>query len=289
MIERHRAVFKERAFAPQDADDGGDAEGFHLCRPQKELDLIAYIVMNWQTGVNLKEMEPGSERDRLTRFWRKYNLGDKWVTLFHAEEIQVPGLPPCVIVRRLEGKGKDKKKKVAGRIVVSREQVFNVINEWHCGNGHVGMERTSTYCQEKYFNCTWRLVRIYCLTCFTCMRKNPVTKPAWASREPILSQAFCNSFQLEPINFCKLIKDDPFGVLMRWGLMVKDHCTALVYLCALPHKRPKLVAYMLQEIFGSIGYPKSFHTDNGKEFAGKLILQFLCKLNPNILTVTGRP
>jgi hypothetical protein len=37
MIERHKAVFMEKAFAPQDGDDGGDAEGFHLCRPQNEL------------------------------------------------------------------------------------------------------------------------------------------------------------------------------------------------------------------------------------------------------------
>jgi hypothetical protein len=92
--------------------------------------LIAYVVMNWQTSVNLKEMEPGPERDRLTKFRCKYKLGNKWVTLFHAEEIQVPGSPPHIIVRMLEGKGKGKKtKKVPGRIVVSREQVFNAIDE----------------------------------------------------------------------------------------------------------------------------------------------------------------
>ncbi len=38
-----------------------------------------------------------------------------------------------------------------------------------------------------------------------------------------------------------------------------------------------------------IGYPKIFYTDNGKEFTAKLILQFLCAMNPNILTVTGHP
>ncbi len=71
--------------------------------------------------------------------------------------------------------------------------------------------------------------------------------------------------------------------------MIKDHCTGLVYLCALPRKHPKRVVYKLQDIFGSFGYPKIFHTDNGKDFSGKLILQFLHNLNPNILTVTGRP
>jgi transposase InsO family protein len=50
-----------------------------------------------------------------------------------------------------------------------------------------------------------------------------------------------------------------------------------------------LIAYKLQKIVGLIGYPKIFHTDNGKEFTAKLILQFLWQLNPNIVAVTGRP
>jgi hypothetical protein len=76
---------------------------------------------------------------------------------------------------------------------------------------------------------------------------------------------------------------------MHWVLTIKDHATGLMYLCALPRKRPDLVAYKLQEIFGVIGYPKIFHTNNGKEFTAKSILQFLCAMNPNIITVTGRP
>jgi hypothetical protein len=103
--------------------------------------------MNWQTGVNLKEMEPGPEKDWLTKFRHRCTLGNKWVTLFHAEEIQAPGAPPCIVVRRLESKGNGKgKKKIPGRIVASREQVFSAIDERHRGSGDVGMERTSPYC-----------------------------------------------------------------------------------------------------------------------------------------------
>ena len=50
-----------------------------------------------------------------------------------------------------------------------------------------------------------------------------------------------------------------------------------------------MIAYKLQEIFGFIGYPKKFHTDNGKEFTAKCVLQFLRNLNPKIVSVTGRP
>ncbi len=62
-----------------------------------------------------------------------------------------------------------------------------------------------------------------------------------------------------------------------------------MYLCALPRKRANLIAYKLQEIFGIIGYPMIIHTDNGKEFTAKVVLEFLQDLNPNILAVTDRP
>jgi hypothetical protein len=210
------------------------------------------------------------------------------VTIFHAEEIQIPGSTPGMIVRRLDGKGKGKKKK-PGRIFVLKEHIFDANNEWHHGNGHVHIERTATYFHKKYFNCTQRLVRIYCSTCFACMRKNPVTKPARESKKPILTQSFHDRFLIDLIDFCKLRKHDPFGVLMRWVMTIQDHCTGLVYLFTIPRKCPKLVAYKLQEIFGAIGYPKIFHTGNGKEFTGKIILELICELNPNIFTVTSQP
>jgi hypothetical protein len=73
-------------------------------------------------------------------------------------------------------------------------------------------------------------------------------------------------------------------------MSLKDqHASRLTHLCALPRNHPNLVAYRLQEIFGTIGYPKIFHTDNGKEFTAKSILEFLRQLNPNILAVTGQP
>ena len=76
---------------------------------------------------------------------------------------------------------------------------------------------------------------------------------------------------------------------MRWIMTLKDHATRLTYICALPRKHAHLVAYKLQEIFSVLGYPKIFHTDNGKEFTAKCVLEFLCHLNPNMLAVTGRP
>ena len=96
-------------------------------------------------------------------------------------------------------------------------------------------------------------------------------------------------FQIDLIDFRKLRKRDPFGVLMRWVMTIKDHTTGLTYLCALPRKHPHLIPYKLQEIIGIIGYPKIFHTDNGKEFTAKVVLKALREMNPHIYAVTGHP
>jgi hypothetical protein len=199
----------------------------------------------------------------------------------------VPREEPRVVLRRRE-LDKDGKK-VAGQIVVSREQVFDAIDEWHQGHAHMGQERTWTYCPSKYFNVTQQLVRIYCKMCVACSKKNSVGNAHKGSRQPEMLLNWQSRFELDLMDFCKPRKRDPFGVLMHWILSLKDHATALVYLCALPKTRANLIAYKLQEIFGIIGYPIIFHTDNRKEFTAKVALEILRDLNPNILMVTGRP
>lgn len=153
--------------------------------------------------------------------------------------------------------------------------IFDAINEWHQNNGHLGQERTWQFCLEMYYNCSQPLVKIYCKTCPTCMHKNPITQPQKGSWKPIISQSFRERFQIDLIDFRKLCKRDPFGVLIQWIMTTKDHATGFMYICVLSCKHPSLVAYHLWGMFGIIGYPTFFHTDNGKEFTAKMILCFL--------------
>jgi hypothetical protein len=144
----------------------------------------------------------------------------------------------------------------------------------------MGQERTWTYFAQKYFNVTKTLVKIYCKTCIACSKKNLVGNVQKGS----MLLNWQSRFELDLIDGCKMRKRDPFGVLMDWILStLKDHTTPLVYQCAPPRKRANLIAYMPQEIFGIIGYPMIFHTDNGKESMAKVLLEFLRDLNPNIL------
>ena len=43
------------------------------------------------------------------------------------------------------------------------------------------------------------------------------------------------------------------------------------------------MACKLEEIFGVVCYPKIMHSDNGKEFRAKIVLELLHNLNPNII------
>ena len=283
LIAKHRDIFIDRAFVSPDADDEDVKDCMLWCRPQQELNYIIHVLQNWQVGVKLKQLPPGPEKMQLALFHRQNKLGHKYCQKYTLETIQVPGEEQRTVVRRIETK------RAIGRIVVSRETAFDAIDEWHRQSGHLGQERTWTFARSKYFNVSQPLVKIYCETCFACAQKNPVTKPQKGSWKPILSKTFRECFQVDLIDMRKLCKRDPFGVMMRWIMTVKDHATAFTYICSLPRKRPTLVAYRLQEIFGVIGYPTIFHTDNGKEFTAKVILRFLRQLNPNILTVTGQP
>jgi hypothetical protein len=77
-IEVHCLEFMQRAFPPKPADEGkkktqGAANAsITVCRLQSKLDYIMYVLMHWQVGVKLHEMNPGTERDRLTRFCRQH-------------------------------------------------------------------------------------------------------------------------------------------------------------------------------------------------------------------------
>jgi hypothetical protein len=180
----------QRAFPPQPANvgkkktQGAAAASIKTCRSQIEVDYIMYILMHWQVGIWLTDLNPDTERDRLQKFQRQHCNGPKITGKYCLEPIQVPREEPHVVLRRRE-LDKDKKM-VAGKIVVPREQVFDAIDEWHQGHVHMGQERTWTYCLPKYFNVTQHLVRIYCKTGVACSKKNPVGNPQKGSRKPIM-------------------------------------------------------------------------------------------------------
>ncbi len=80
------------------------------------------------------------------------------------------------------------------------------------------------------------------------------------AKKPILSSEFPNRFQVDLIDMRTVRKRDVYGQMQRWIMIVKDHSTGLVYLCALPRKKAAFVAAELEKFFGFVDYPKIFHT-----------------------------
>jgi hypothetical protein len=59
-------------------------------------------------------------------------------------------------------------------------------------------------------------------------------------------------------------------------------------LAACPNKEAATIAHELSYLFGLIGFPHIFHSDNGTEFS-KVVIAMLKEQSPAITTVTGRP
>ncbi len=135
VVAAHWLEFMQRFFPPQPANvgkaktQGAAAASIKACRPQSEVDYIVYVLMHWQVGIWLTELNPGTERDRLQLFRRKHRNGPKITAKYCLEQIQVPHEEPCIVLRRHE-LDKDGKKD-SGRIVVLRDQVFDAIDKWH--------------------------------------------------------------------------------------------------------------------------------------------------------------
>ncbi len=134
------------------------------------------------------------------------------------------------VLRRCEAKKETPHLTEPGQIVVSREDFFDAFNEWHQHSGHLGQERTWEYCHTKYWNVTQDHFKHYYMTCFTCFKNNPVTTKIKGYIKPIFSKNFRDRFQIDLIDFHKLRKCDPFGVLMKWVMTFKDHATGLTYI-----------------------------------------------------------
>ena len=147
LIEKHRQEFMKKAFsvrtlAAEDVPLTTASASIKMCRPQKDIDYIIYVLTNWRVGVNIKLMDPCPERDSISKFRCANHNGAKYAKQQYVlmENVDPGSSMPRTVLRRWENGA-------IGRIVVSREQVFHCIDEWHRDNGHMGQERTWGHCK----------------------------------------------------------------------------------------------------------------------------------------------
>jgi hypothetical protein len=80
LVEKHHQEFMKRAFSSvrthaADVPLTTASASIKMCRPQKDLDYIIYILKNWRVGVNIKLMDPCPERDSISKFRKANNNG----------------------------------------------------------------------------------------------------------------------------------------------------------------------------------------------------------------------
>lgn len=293
LTAKHRAAFNKKVFGissdgavvqpPKTGNtskiwtDEGFAKRLHVCDPA-----------NWGVG-NICDMDDSEQKKKFIEFRKKHKKdGNNWTRKFTVVESTLP--QSNTKIKRLVELKTDPKtgNKVPGRLIVPRDAIFDCIDEIHEGVGHMKRQPTHSEVKKQYWNITEQLVNEYLDLCPICNAQQPrVPKPKGAAK-PIVSHAFRDRFQVDLIDMRKRRKRNVYSVMMRWIMTVKDHSTGMTYLAALPVKQAKCVAYELDLLFGLIGYPSIFHTDNGTEFTANEIVELLKQISPNIQTVTGR-
>ena len=291
--EQHRKAFFSQAFGSERKKTGGEEKkkgNNSMCKPKEEFDAVIHVVHTFHV-MNARDKEGDLsevEKKEFNKFKKDNKQAYKWKDLYHTSSIELPDGSTKIVMHRMEKKAGESLLS-PGQIVVSQEDVFDIIDELHRANGHMGQEWTHAMIAPKYYSITQDMVRIYCRTCHVCMEKNPTTQTHVGAKKPIYSSAWHDRFQVDLIDMRKFPRPDIYGVIQRWIMTVKDHSTSFTAVFSLPQKKPAFVAFELEKYFGLVGYPAIFHTDNGNEFTARLIIDMIADINPSIITVTGRP
>ena len=292
--ERHRHVFNLRMFPSlfhdgimKELKDHPDTSPLSAEMSQREWEEAIHIVPLFGP----KLLRDATDEQKAFREKLGAKKSKKWasmVELYEVEEYKLPGsdLPKKRLLRIHTRKGSPEENRL---VCVPQLDVFDVISENHGIVSHMKQNQTCVKVHEKYYNVTESQVNAFVDSCETCNHANPVMKKQKGAKKPILSENFRDRYQVDLIDMRSSETKDVYDNMMRWILTLKDHSTQLTYLVALPRKKASYVAYELDRIFGLIGYPAIFHTDNGKEFTAKEILVLLKEYSSSIITVTGRP
>jgi hypothetical protein len=212
-------------------------------------------ITNWGDKAVLKEAESDHPDAVLAaaairRYRKSHPKGYNYVRYFKVETTQnLDGTPKMIL-----------KHKKSGGIVSNMLDIYNVIQEAHCRQGPLKVEKTLANCSPMFHSPTYKLCKLFIQDCFVCHEQHPNVAARKGAKKPILSSEFRDCVQVDLIDMRSMRKRDVYGRMQCWIMTIKDHSTGLVYLCSLLQKKAAYVASELEKYFGFIGYPEIFHT-----------------------------
>ena len=135
--------------------------------------------------------------------------------------------------------------------------------------------------KKKYCNVTRQVIDYLALR-EQCQLKEK-TPQRGSDVRPILSRYLNSRCQIDLID----MQSEP-EAYYRFIMNYQNHLTKLTILRPLKNKTAEEVAYQVMDIFCMFGAPFILHSDNGREFANKII-QNLTNMWPGMKLVHGEP
>ena len=181
-----------------------------------------------------------------------------------------------------QGKIQDKN----GRLVIPKRDLFKTSTDAHSAIAHRGRDKTEHYVRERYSGINQEVTELFVSLCtfhqsqrsVTSYMKKPVVKP-------IAADGFLMHVEIDLTDFRNL--PCSCSPSHNWVLHINDHYSKYSWHIPLMSKTCEQVVQALQNVFVMFGFPKTLHSDNGKEFTGKRIQEF-CNSN-SISQVHGAP
>jgi len=136
--------------------------------------------------------------------------------------------------------------------------------------------------KKKYCNITQQVIHLYLALCEHCQLKRKTPKRGLVVH-PVLSHYMNSRRQVDLIT----MQSKPDGYC-RFITNYQDHLTKFTILRPLKSKTAEKVAYQLMDIFCMFNAPFIPHSDNGREFANKII-QNLADIWPGMKLVHEKP
>ena len=142
------------------------------------------------------------------------------------------------------------------RYYVTKEEIFDILNEAHIDTGHGGRNRMYKEVQKKYKNITQEHISLYLSICTCCLEKSSVPKKGVVVK-PMVFRDMNSRGQVDLIDM-QSQADGEF----KWILVYQDYLTKFVQLRANKSKRAVKVAYHSLDIFCIFGAPAILQSDN---------------------------